>query len=203
MSADQFALDYLLYLVLPLWVLVGALDWLCHRASHIERTSGPKESLIHLLLLAEAGAALLLGIFLEIDALVILLMAGCFLAHEVTNYWDLSWALPRREVTAAEQRVHDYLAVIPFLALSLVMVLHWDQALALIGAGLEPARYILELKATPLPTGYIAGLLGAVLLFDILPYLEELWRGWRRVRAARLAGGNPAGIDADRAIPGA
>jgi hypothetical protein len=56
-----------LYVVMPLWVFVGAADWLCYRASHIESTSGPKESAIHLVMLGEAGAALLLGIFFDID----------------------------------------------------------------------------------------------------------------------------------------
>ena len=46
---------YLMYVILPLWLLVGIADWLCHRASHIETTSGAKESLIHLLMLGEVG----------------------------------------------------------------------------------------------------------------------------------------------------
>jgi hypothetical protein len=44
--------------------------------------AGPKESAIHLLMLGEAGAALLLGIFFDIDGLVILLMTACFVAHD-------------------------------------------------------------------------------------------------------------------------
>jgi hypothetical protein len=160
-------------------VLVGAADWICHRASHIEKTSGPKESAIHLLMLIEVGAALLLGIFLEIDSLVIVLMAACFIAHEFTSYWDLAYAAPRRRVSPTEQHIHDYLAVIPFLALSFVLVLHWKQALALIGRGPETAGWGLEWKHGALPTSYVATLLAVLLLFDVLPYLEELWRGWR------------------------
>jgi len=47
----------LMYFVLPLWLVVGFTDYLCHRASHIATTSGPKESLIHLIMLGEIGIA--------------------------------------------------------------------------------------------------------------------------------------------------
>jgi hypothetical protein len=82
-------------------------------------------------------------------------------------------------VSAFEQRVHDYLGVVPFLALSLVFVLHWPQALALVGLGPEPMSWAVAWKRPPLPVGYVAGLLGAVAVFEVLPYLEELWRGLR------------------------
>jgi hypothetical protein len=39
----------LMYFVLPVWLVAGFADWLCHRATHIESTTGAKESLIHLL----------------------------------------------------------------------------------------------------------------------------------------------------------
>ena len=35
-----------------------------------------------------------------------------------------------------------------------------------------------------LPTGYLATILLVILFFEILPYLEELWRGWRRAPTA-------------------
>lgn len=41
------------------WLVAGFADWLCHRASHIESTTGAKESLIHLLMFAEVGVPLL------------------------------------------------------------------------------------------------------------------------------------------------
>ncbi|MBV9045849.1 MAG: diguanylate cyclase, partial [Alphaproteobacteria bacterium] len=32
--------DVLVYVVLPLWVLAGFADYLCHRATHIEHANG-------------------------------------------------------------------------------------------------------------------------------------------------------------------
>jgi hypothetical protein len=57
----------LLYFVVPLWLGSGLADWWQHRRTHIERTSGAFESLIHLLMLAEAGAPAMLGLFLEVN----------------------------------------------------------------------------------------------------------------------------------------
>jgi hypothetical protein len=39
---------FLMNVVLPVWLAAGIADWLCHRASSIETTTGPKESVIHL-----------------------------------------------------------------------------------------------------------------------------------------------------------
>ena len=39
----------LLYFIMPLWFLAGLADWLCHRATDIEHTTGTKETLLHLL----------------------------------------------------------------------------------------------------------------------------------------------------------
>jgi len=177
MDTTAVTLNYLLYVVLPLWLAAGIADWFCHRASHIATTSGAKESVIHLLMLGEAGVATLLGLFLQINALVIAAMIACFVAHEVTAHWDLRYALSRRHVTPTEQHVHNYLGAIPFMALSFIIVLHWPQFLALVGTGPEPADFSITLKHTPLPVGYIATLLACIALFDVLPYIEELWRG--------------------------
>lgn len=179
MDTAQFTQSYLLFLVLPLWLLAGLVDWLCHRAARIELNAGPRESLIHLLMLAEGAVPLLLGLFLEITGTVLLVMVAAWLLHEVTSYWDVRYAAAHRPVSAFEQRVHDYLGVVPFLALSLVFVLHWPQVLALVGLGPEPVSWALDWKRPPLPPGYIVGLLGAVTVFVLLPYLEELWRGLR------------------------
>ena len=174
----------LLYFVLPLWVLTGAADWLCHRRARIESTAGPFESMLHLLLLAEAGIPLLAGLLLEITGAVLALMIVCFVVHELTGYWDIRYATQHRGITPIEQRVHDYLAAIPFAALLLVMVAHWQSTLSLIGQA--PFDAGLRWKPLPLPIGYVIGIIVAVCLFNGLPYLEELWRGLRLRRHRRV-----------------
>ena len=58
----------LMYFVLPVWLAAGFADYLCHRASSIESTSGWKESLLHLLQFGEMAVPTLMAIFLEINA---------------------------------------------------------------------------------------------------------------------------------------
>jgi hypothetical protein len=173
------AVSVLMYFVLPLWLIAGFADYLCHRAAQIERTSGAKESLTHLLLFAEMGVPTLAALFLEINALVIAVMIVAFLLHEATSLWDLSYATKTRGVGPFEQHVHSFLEMLPLMGLTMIAVLNWPQFLALFGLGEEPARFDIALKPDPLPWPYVTAVLGAVLLFEVLPYLEELVRGLR------------------------
>ena len=170
----------LMYFILPLWLAAGFADYLCHRAAHIERTSGWRESLLHLAQFAEMGVPVLAALFLEINAGVILLMIVCLVLHEATAIWDVRYAAATREVRPVEQHVHSVLEMLPLAALLLVIALHWDQFISLFG--LSDARFELRLKAEPLPLTYIVTMLTLTLLLEVLPYLEELWRGWRYAR---------------------
>jgi len=186
MSVEIVTRNYLLFVVLPLWVLVAAADYLCHRATAIERTSGVKETFIHFLLLMEAGIAVLAGLLLEINASVLIFMALAFLAHEVTAYWDVAYAGKLRPIKPIEQRIHDYLGVIPFMAFSFVLVLHWDAAASAFDDPNQASNWAIAWKSEALPSTYIGTLLGAILVFDLLPYAEELLRDIRwRMRGSR------------------
>ena len=167
----------LMYFVLPVWLAAGFADYLCHRAAAIEVTSGWKESLLHLLQRAERAVPTLAAIFLEINALVIATMIVCLIAHEATAFWDVSYAYRTRVVTPTEQHVHSFLEMLPLMGLLIVVTLYWQQFLALFGLGQEAADFGLRLKQPPLPWLYVSVILFFVLLFEVLPYLEELARG--------------------------
>ena len=170
--------DVLVYVVLPLWVVSGFLDYLCHRASHMEMATGARESMIHWLMLAEVMLPLILAVFFRIDALVLGLMVFCLMAHEITGYYDLKLAMRTRQVTIFEHQVHSALEILPLAAILLVMALHWPQTLALFGAGTEHADFSLGPKQIP-RWGEIIPPACAFLVLAILPYLEELLRGFR------------------------
>jgi hypothetical protein len=108
MLSDPMVL-ILMYFVLPVWLIAGFADWLCHRATHIESTTGAKESLIHLLMFVEVGIPLLAAMFLEINALIIAVMMIVFVLHEATAIWDVRYATTARTVTPIEQHVHSFL----------------------------------------------------------------------------------------------
>ena len=167
----------LMYFLLPLWLLVGFADWLCHRATRIEHTTGAKESLIHLLMFAEMAVPLLAAIFLDINALVIAVMIVAFFLHEATALWDVSYALTARAVSAIEQHVHSFLEMIPLMGILLIVPRHWGQFLALFGSGDETARFEIARREGPPAAAYIAVVFTLILLFELLPYIEELARG--------------------------
>ena len=89
-----------------------------------------------------------------------------------------------REVKPIEQHVHSVLEMMPLTGLLMVIALHWKAFIALFG--LAPASFGLALKPEPLPWLYIVTMLALTLLFEVLPYLEELVRGLRHAR--RTAG---------------
>ncbi|TGS19202.1 diguanylate cyclase [Mesorhizobium sp. M2E.F.Ca.ET.209.01.1.1] len=169
----------LMYFVLPVWLIAGFADWLCHRATHIESTTGAKESLIHLLMFAEVGIPLLAAMFLEVNALVIAVMIVTFFVHEATAMWDVRYATTARTVSPIEQHVHSFLEMIPLMGLVSVVSLHWGQFLALFGAGTERARFDLAWKQEQLPVAYVAIVMIVIALFELLPYVEEFLRGLR------------------------
>ena len=181
----------LLYFIMPVWFIAGFADYLCHRAADIAHTTGPRESLLHLLMFGEIAIPLLMCLFLEINALVFAVMIAAFIAHEATALWDVSYAIDKRYVSPVEQHVHSFLEMIPLMAGSFIAVLHWPQFIALFGFGSEAPRFAIEWKSEPLPVVYIFAVLGAALLLELLPYLEELWRGLRATKAgaaSRTAG---------------
>jgi hypothetical protein len=165
------------YVIVPIWTAAGIADWWCHRQSKIEKTTGTKETLLHLLMLAEAGVPVTAGLLLEIDPPVLAAMIAAFFLHEATAMWDVTYAITAREVRPIEQHVHSFLEMVPLMAVVLVSLLHWPQLKALLGLRVEPAAPI-RLKREPLAGPYVFGTLAAMLTLEVLPYAEELARDW-------------------------
>jgi hypothetical protein len=96
-SVVEVTRNFLMGVVLPLWLAAGLADWACHRATDIETTTGAKESLMHLLMLTEAAIPVRAGLFLQITSPVIALMIASFLLHDMTALWDVSYAVTLRK----------------------------------------------------------------------------------------------------------
>ena len=173
------AVVLLLYGVVPLWLLTAPADWACHRKSGIERSSGVRESTLHLLLAAQAGLPLLAALFLEVNALILGLALALLLAHEVTAYCDTRYASSRRRIGPLEQHVHSLMEGLPIAAVLLLAVAYWPQWLALFGLGKEAADFSWQLKNSPLPAAYLATV-AIVAACNALLYAEEWWRCWQK-----------------------
>ena len=77
---------YMMYVLLPFWFVPGILDWIWHRQIKIETTSGTEESLIHTLMMTEVGLPIVIGLFLEINSGVFLLMIAAAILHDATAF---------------------------------------------------------------------------------------------------------------------
>ena len=177
MGPDEVLRGMLMYFVLPLWLAAGFADYLCHRSNHIEKTSGWKESVLHLAQFAEMAIPVLAALFLEITSSVILLMLIFLILHQATTIWDVRYASATRDISPTEQHVHSVLEMLPLTGLLLVIALYWPAFAALFGHGTPDFSF--RLKQSPLPITYVGTMLALTAMLEVLPYLEELLRGLR------------------------
>ncbi|UXY30855.1 diguanylate cyclase [Streptomyces sp. HUAS TT20] len=175
-EAEDAGRRFLLYGLLPLWVVPGLADWWMHRRTRIEHTSGTKESVVHALMMTEAGVPVLMGLLARINPLVLTTMGGAALAHGATAVYDVSLAVGEREVRPVEQHIHSFLEVLPLTALSFTACLHADQVRKTLRGGPDRQDWRLLPKEHPLPAAYLAGLAGIIVAGVVVPYAEELRR---------------------------
>jgi len=186
-AADEATRRYLMFIIMPVWSLAGFLDWLWHRQTKIETTSGAKESVMHLLMMAEAGAPILTGLFLEMNAGALALMGVGWLAHEMTVAWDINYTISRRIIFPREQHTHGYMQTIPFNIIAAMVCLHPEQFLSLLGLGPERPDFKLRFRKPPVPPKDFVAIVACMGLVSGLPHVEELWRCYRAQQAG-LAG---------------
>ncbi|MFG2287738.1 diguanylate cyclase [Streptomyces sp. NPDC048595] len=173
---------FLLYGVMPLWFAPAVADWIMHRRTRIEDTTGVRESAVHALMMAEAGVPIAMGLLARINPLVLTVMSGAALAHAATALWDVSLASDKRELRPVEQHIHSFLEVLPLTALAFLCTLHADQVRATLRGGRSPGDWQLLPKENPLSARYLTGLGLGISACVVLPYAEEMTRC---VRAAR------------------
>jgi len=161
----------LLWGALPLWILAGFVDWLRHRHSRISLTSGTPEAAMHVVAYLLTAVPVLLGLYFEIDALVLVVMAGCVVVHLLLGWIDTGYTHPRRTIGAVEQAVHPFLELLPVFALAIVAALSAD-------AWLTP-EWTLRARAEPLPRAVLIGVTLA-LVPGLVLMTEELARCWRK-----------------------
>lgn len=174
MTVSGLLVLFLMYVLVPLWLAAGLADWLCHRLTRIERSSGVGESALHIVQFLLVGVPLLAALFLQVTAAVLLLMIVGLVLHQAVAMWDVRYADGIRRIPPAEQHLHGMLEAIPAVATAVVVMLHWQEFRGLLGRG--PASFALEWKHRPLPAGYLASVLGATAIAGALPYAEELVR---------------------------
>jgi hypothetical protein len=188
-TAERLTL-FLLFGLVPLWLLAGWLDWACHKWQRIEHSAGVPEALLHLLMLGELGLGLMAVLLLQVTSAVLALLLVCLVAHEVTMWVDLAWAESRREIPVPEQWVHSLQSVLPWAGGVAVALLHPQATLAPLGIGEAPADWGWRWRDPPLDARYVVGVAALGALGVVLPFLMELRRAWAVQR--RLSSQSPA-----------
>ena len=181
MSLQALLETLLLWGIYPAWLLAGAGDYLCHRRTDIEHTSGSGESWFHVWQFATLLVVIAAGTLLEPNALVFGVMVVAVLAHSVLAYLDVSYTDGQRYISPIEQLVHGFMDVLPLVAVAIFGVLYWQEIRAeLHGPLLTLVR----------PDPSRVWLLASFVVLAGVPIAEELMRTYRyrRERQRHQAG---------------
>lgn len=176
------------YVLFPLWLLAGLVDYWTHQRSDIAVTAGVRESVLHLLQTMQVGIPVLVVLFLDLTLATLAVIVAFAVAHTVTAYGDIRYASAYREILPLEQVVHAALITLPLFATVVLVILHWPvvhtpTGLLADGSGYPQWRW----RDPPWPRRLVAMVLVASVLFGLLPGLAEFRQG---VRARREAPGN-------------
>ena len=173
METKELLKNLILFGLLPLWGISGLIDWYCHRASHIETTSGIKESLIHSLMGIQLGIPIFFSLFFFVNVSVLLICFLAVLMHEFVAHWDVHYSASKREITIWEVHVHNYMSTIPLFLFMLLVVINWDMFKNMISFNWAGN---MGFERIEIPHGG-SKYLGAYLIFMgitcVLPYFEE------------------------------
>src|SRR5690625_31019 len=173
METGQLLIYLLLYLFLPLWGIAGAVDWVCHRATRIEETTGLKESLMHSMMGIQAGIPILMCLLFRVNVLVLLICLAAFVLHELVAHADVHYALPRRTISIWEMHAHSYLATLPLYMLSLIMIINWPVTVDLVTLNWAGPMRLVPMEYRHGGEGYLPFYLTFMTLLCVLRCLEE------------------------------
>lgn len=175
----------LLQVILGMWIAAGWADWRCHRVAGIERTSGTAEAVCHWLLLVQMGAAITLCTLFQPTLLLLVILLCLWLAHQSITFLELRWVAPMRDITPGEQMIHSFLEVLPVAGMLLLSIPVLENAM-------QPSQPLWMLQRRDMADVSWQDdawpvLILACVLFNGLPYLEELWRcvRWHRQSLAK------------------
>ncbi len=95
MDTSQLLINFLLFMLLPIWGIAGLADWFCHRSTKIEHTSGVKETLMHSLMGIQIAIPMVLCLLYMVNVLILIICFLTWMLHEIVAHADVRYASPR------------------------------------------------------------------------------------------------------------
>jgi hypothetical protein len=183
---SQLVLYLILYVLLPIWTIAGALDWWCHRRTKIEENSGLRESIIHSIMGIQVGLPIIACLVFEVNVLLMLFCFFVLITHEYVAHQDIVYATPLRRISHLETHVHSYLSTVPFYLISLIVVRRWDTFIKMITLDWS-GEMSLVLRQEPIggTPYYLPYYLAFAFCIGVIPYIEENIRCWNYHRRNR------------------
>lgn len=180
MDTRELLQTLLVWGLYPAWLLAGAGDYLCHRQTDIEHTSGTIESGLHLAQFTTLLIAFSAAVLMNLNAIVYGIMVALVIVHSVLAHVDVSYTDGRRHISPVEQLVHGFMDVLPLMAVALIGVLHWSEITA------SPTAPTFSLRPPELARWL---LLGSFAVLSGVPIVEELARTYRHRGERRFQAG--------------
>jgi hypothetical protein len=178
-DTSDLLINFLLFVLLPIWGIAGFCDWLCHRATNIESTSGLKESLIHSLMGLQLGIPVILCLNFRVNVLILLICAATWLLHELVAHWDVYYASPIREISIWEMHAHNYLATLPMYMFITIAIINWPVFLDLVNFRWQGNMEFVLFESRPGGDTYLPIYLTLMAFLAVFPYMEENIRCFR------------------------
>jgi hypothetical protein len=159
----------LIWGIYPAWLLAGAGDYLCHRKTDIERTSGTTESWLHVTQFVCLAVAFACAVLLQTSTAVYVVLVALVVAHSLLSYIDVRYTDGRRRISPIEQSIHGFMDVLPLVAVAVLGVQQWQEIRAgSMTFALHPSMSLERVL-----------LLSSFAVLAGLPVLEELLRTLR------------------------
>ena len=173
MDTSVLLINFMLFVLLPLWGISGFIDWLCHRATNIETTSGLKESLMHSVMGIQVGIPIVLCLVFKINILLLLICFLVWILHELVAHWDVHYASKKRHISIWEMHAHSYMASLPLYMLLTILVINWPVFMDLINFNWAGGFELERVQNPHGGQGYLRGYLIFMSILCIFPYMEE------------------------------
>ncbi|MCK8047393.1 diguanylate cyclase [Shewanella sp. 1CM18E] len=181
MDTSQLLINFLLFMLLPIWGIAGLADWFCHRATKIEHTSGVKETLMHSVMGIQIAIPLVLCLLYTVNVLILIICLFTWVLHEVVAHADVRYAAPKREISIWEMHAHNYLGTLPMYMLITIIIINWPQFINLISLNWQGNMSLVPVETPHGGSAYFVSYLSFMAVVCVFPYIEE------NIRCIRVA----------------